>query len=193
MELCLRMLTAAPRTRAQLTDALHRRRVPQQAADAVLARLAASRLIDDEAFAHAWVESRHYSRGLAARALVAELRQRGVSEGDVRAAVAELSPEQEEAAAHRMVRAKLAATKGKPLPVRVRRLTGLLARKGYPPGLAYRVVREELEREGIDPAGAGLDAEAVLQAEMSVDSLDLPPAPEPLDDVPPEALGDLDG
>jgi cobalamin biosynthesis protein CbiG len=58
----------------------------------------------------------------------------------------------------------------------VRRLTGLLARKGYPPGLAYRVVREALEQEGIDPAAAGLDTEAVLDADADgldgLDSLD---------------------
>jgi regulatory protein len=180
MEICLRLLTAAPRTRAQLADALQRRQVPQQTADAVLGRLAAARLIDDEAFAHAWVESRHYSRGLAARALTAELRQRGVSDGDVQAAIAELSPQQEEAAARRLVQAKLAATRGKPAVTRVRRLMGLLARKGYPAGLAYRVVREALEQEGIDPASAGLDTEAVLDAETS-------------DDDALDGLADLDG
>jgi regulatory protein len=172
MGICLRLLTVAPRTRAQLAEALQRRGVPERAAEAVLGRLAAARLIDDGAFAQAWVESRHYSRGLAARALTAELRQRGVSEKDVRAAVAALGPEQEEAAARRLVDAKLAATRGKPTVARVRRLMGLLARKGYPAGLAYRVVREALEREGIDPAGAGLDTEAVLEAETGADGLD---------------------
>lgn len=183
MEICLRLLTAAPRTRAQLADALHRRQVPRQVADEVLARLTGVGLIDDEAFAHAWVESRHYSRGLAARALKAELRQRGVSEGNVRAAVAELTPQQEEAAARRLVQAKLAATQGKPAVTRVRRLMGLLARKGYPAGLAYRVVREALEQEGIDPASAGLDSEAVLDAETADDT-------ETADDA--EAVGDTE-
>lgn len=181
MELCLRLLTAAPRTRAQLADALHRRRVPQQAADAVLDRLAAVHLIDDGAFAQAWVESRHRGRGLAARALSAELRQRGVAEPEVQAAVEEIGPEQEEAAARRLVDAKLASSRGKLPAVRVRRLTGLLARKGYPAGLAYRVVREALEQEGIDPAGAGLDTEAVLDAELGVDGLDALDGPCDLD------------
>jgi regulatory protein len=49
----------------------------------------------------------------------------------------------------------------------MRRLTGLLARKGYPAGLAYRVIREALEQEGIDPANAGLEMEAVLDADMA--------------------------
>jgi len=168
LETCLRLLTAAPRTRAQLDDSLRRRGVPQQAADAALDRLARAGLIDDAAFARAWVDSRHRGRGLARRALTAELRQRGVDEGDVRAAVADLGPEQEAAAARRLVEAKLAATRGRPLATRMRRLTGLLARKGYPPGMAYRVIREALEQEGIDCASAGLEMEAALDADMAI-------------------------
>ena len=167
LEICLRLLTAAPRTRAQLDQALRRRGMAQSAADAALDRLAGAGLIDDAAFARAWVDTRHRGRGLARRALTAELRQRGVDEGDVRAAVADLGPEQEAASARRLVEAKLAATRGRPLATRMRRLTGLLARKGYPPGMAYRVIREALEQEGIDPAQAGLEAEGVLDADAA--------------------------
>jgi regulatory protein len=167
LEICLRLLTLAPRTRAQLDQALRRRRVPQHAADAALDRLAEAGLIDDAAFARAWVDTRHRGRGLVRRALSAELRQRGVDEGDVRAAIADLGPEQEAAAARRLVEAKLAATRGRPLATRMRRLTGLLARKGYPAAMAYRVIREALEEEGIDPARAGLQTEAALDADMS--------------------------
>ena len=156
MAVCLRLLTAAPRTRAQLEQALRRRAVPPQAAEAVLDRLARSRLIDDTLFAQMWVESRHHSRGLARRALSAELRQRGVSENDVRGAVAELGPEQEEEAARRLVAGRLAASRGRPAAARMRRLVGLLARRGYPAGMAYRVVREALEQERAT-AGGGLD------------------------------------
>jgi regulatory protein len=168
VEICLRLLTAAPRTRAQLDEALRRRAVPQQAADVALDRLTRAGLIDDAAFARAWVDTRHRGRGLARRALTAELRQRGVDEGNVRAAVAGLGPEQEAEAARRLVEAKLAATRGRPLATCMRRLAGLLARKGYPPGLAYRVIREALEREGIEPGRAGLEMEAVLDADVAM-------------------------
>jgi regulatory protein len=173
LEICLRLLTAAPRTRAQLDQALRRRGVPQSAADVALDRLAGAGLIDDAAFARAWVDTRHRGRGLARRALTAELRQRGVDEGDVRAAVADLSPEQEAAAARRLVEAKLAATRGRPLATRMRRLTGLLARKGYPAAMAYRVIREALEQEGIDLAQAGLEVEGVLDADVAAGEPDL--------------------
>ncbi len=155
--ICLRLLTAAPRTRAELAAALRRRRIPAEAAEAVLGRFAEVKFIDDAMFAAAWVESRHHGRGLARRALAAELGQRGVSRGDIKAAVDRLSPETELATARALVERKLASTRGLPGPVRARRLAGLLARKGYSASLSYRVVREALEQDGQNAAAAGLD------------------------------------
>lgn len=156
-QICLRMLASAPRTRAQLATALERRGVPEEAADAVLGRFAEVGLIDDAMFANAWVESRHYGRGLSGRALAAELRNQGVPADDIKAAVDGLDPELEIATARGLVARRLAATRGEPTPTRVRRLIGVLARKGYGQALAYRLVREALEQEGVDLAAAGLD------------------------------------
>jgi regulatory protein len=151
-EVCLRLLTLAPRTRAQLADALRKRGIPDEIADEVLSRFVDVGLIDDAAFARAWVESRHYSRGLAGRALSAELKQRGVAADEIRAAIDEqLGPDAEVSAARRLIDRKLESTRGLPPEQRTRRLAGLLARKGYPAGLAFRVIREALEAEG-DPA-----------------------------------------
>jgi regulatory protein len=153
------MLTAAPRTRAELAEALRRRRVPEDAAEAVLGRFADVKLIDDATFAKAWVESRHQGRGLAGSALAAELGRRGVARSDIKAAVDQLSPDAELATARALVERRLARTAGLPAQARVRRLAGMLARKGYGPSVAYRVVREALEQEGQDLAAAGLDDE----------------------------------
>jgi len=146
---CLRLLTLAPRTRAQLADALRKRGIPDETADEVLSRFEDAGLIDDAAFARAWVESRHYGRGLAGRALSAELKQRGVATDEIRAAIEErLGPDAEVSAARRLIDGKLASIRGLPPEQRTRRLAGLLARKGYPAGLAFRVIREALEAEG---------------------------------------------
>lgn len=160
-QVCLLMLTAAPRTSAQLADAMRRKGVPAEAADAVLSRLTEVGLIDDAAFAWAWVESRHHSRGLSRRALAAELTRRGVPGEDVQAAVGALDPDQEIATARRLAVKAMASTRGRPPTARVRRLVGLLARKGYPAPVAYRVVREALEQEGIDAAGEGIDLDGL--------------------------------
>lgn len=167
-QICLRMLTAAPRTRAQLAEALRRRGVPQDAAEAVLGRFGEVKLIDDAAFAAAWVESRHHGRGLSGRALAAELTQRGVSPDDIKAAVGRLDPQQEIETARGLVARRLASTRGQPLQARIRRLTGLLARKGYSAAIAYRVVREALEQEGLDPAAAGIDLDDPPETENDV-------------------------
>src|ERR1700739_1931701 len=135
-EVCLRLLTLAPRTRAQLADALRKRGIPDETADEVLGRFEGVGLIDDAAFARAWVESRHHGRGLARRALSAELRQRGISDGEVRSAGGLLGPQDELATARRLVAKRMPASRGKPMPARARQLMGMLARKGYPAGLA---------------------------------------------------------
>jgi regulatory protein len=162
-QICLRMLSAAPRTYAQLAAALQRRGVAEDAAAAVLARFAEVKLIDDELFAKAWVESRHHGRGLAGRALGAELRQRGVSSAEIAAALGQLTPEQELATARELVGRRLPATAGMPPLARMRRLTGVLARKGYSPRLAYRVVREALEQEVASGSAPSYDLEDFLE------------------------------
>src|ERR1700722_4531969 len=121
-----------PRTQAQLADALRRRGVPDDAAAAVLTRFAEVKLIDDAMFARAWVDSRHHGRGLASRALGAELRQRGVPQDDIQAALSELDPEQELATARDLVARRMRSTAGQPADARIRRLAGMVGRSGDP-------------------------------------------------------------
>ncbi|MDT0404046.1 recombination regulator RecX [Streptomyces edwardsiae] len=148
--ICLRLLTGTPRTRKQLADALRKREIPDEAAEEVLSRFEEVGLINDGAFADAWVESRHHGRGLARRALARELRTKGVDSTLIDAAVSQLDSEQEEETARELVARKLRATRGLDRDKRLRRLAGMLARKGYPEGLALRVVRQALEEEGED-------------------------------------------
>jgi len=147
-EICLRLLTVQARSRAELATALARRGVPAEAADGVLSRFGEVGLIDDRAFAAAFVASRHNSRGLARRALSAELRQRGIDQDTASEALDGLDERTEEATARALVARRLQATAGLDPAVRARRLVGMLARKGYSAGLAYRVVREELAEAG---------------------------------------------
>ncbi|MEU3340957.1 recombination regulator RecX [Streptomyces sp. NPDC006668] len=148
--ICLRLLTGTPRTRKQLADALRKREIPDEVAEEVLSRFEEVGLINDSAFAEAWVESRHHGRGLARRALAEELRTKGVDSTLIDAAVAQLDSEQEEETARELVARKLRSTRGLDRDKRLRRLAGMLARKGYPEGMALRVVRRALEEEGED-------------------------------------------
>src|SRR3954447_13041338 len=127
---CLRALTGAPKTRKQLSDLLARRGVPEEAAVAVLDRFTEVGLIDDAAFAKAWVGSRQAGRGLGRRALRADLYAKGVDNDVAAEAVAEVGDDGERAAAQELVRRRLAAMHRLDRTTATRRLTGTLARTG---------------------------------------------------------------
>ncbi|GAC1326066.1 MAG: hypothetical protein NVSMB13_10290 [Mycobacteriales bacterium] len=147
--ICLRMLTGSPRTRAQLADALRRRGIPDDVSVEVLDRYADVGLVDDAAFAGAWVRSRHAGRGLARRALSHELRQRGVAEPLVAEAIAGVGDEDEHDTALRLAARRLSTTIGQPVDTRIRRAAGFLARKGYSGAVAKAVIREALAAEAV--------------------------------------------
>ncbi|TFV66131.1 regulatory protein RecX [Blastococcus sp. CT_GayMR20] len=156
--ICLRALTGAPKTRSQLADLLAARGVPDEAAEAVLDRFTEVGLIDDAAFARAWVSSRQAGRGLARRALSAELRAKGVEPEVAAEAVEAVDDDDERAAARRLVDRKVGAMRRVDRATATRRLMGMLARKGYNGGLAAAVVREALDSAGADDvAVAGFD------------------------------------
>ena len=121
-----------------------RRGVPTDAATAVLDRFAEVGLIDDEAFAAAWVTSRHNGRGLGRRALSQELRRRGVEEETVAQAVSGISADDERVAATALVQRRLRTMTGLPRETQVRRLVTMLARKGFSQSLAMSVVLDAL-------------------------------------------------
>lgn len=138
-------LTGQPRTRAELADLLAEREISDEVADEVLDRFTDVGLIDDAAFANAWVESRHRGRGLGKRALAQELRRRGVDDQLAKDALEELDPEQEEETARTLVRRKLRSMRSLDRQVAMRRLIGMLARKGYSGGMAMSIVKQELD------------------------------------------------
>jgi regulatory protein len=162
-EICLSLLAAGPRTAGELAGKLRAKGVPDEVATEVLDRFADVGVVDDALFARMWVDSRHRSRGLSGRALSQELRRKGVSDEDTRAALEGLDPDEEVATARSLVRRKLGTTRGLPTEARVRRLAGMLARKGYAPGLAFRVVKEELEAEGADVPVLDTDGLSALE------------------------------
>ncbi len=147
-QICLHQLEHAPRTRTELAAALRRKGIDNEVADAVLHRFADVGIIDDALFAQMWVSSRQRSKGLAGRALASELRRKGVDDATVADALAGIDPGSELAAARALVDRRLRTTAGLAPDARVRRLAGMLARKGYPAGTAFQVVREALTAEG---------------------------------------------
>jgi regulatory protein len=146
-KILLDQLTGQARSRTELADKLAGKLVPDEIATRLLDRFEEVGLIDDEAFARAWILSRQPGKGLARRALAQELRRKGIDDEVAREALAEIDPDDEEAAARTLVRKKLRSMSTLNDVTRTRRLVGMLARKGYPPGVAFAVVRDELGAE----------------------------------------------
>lgn len=143
-KILLDQLSVTARSRKELAERLARRNVPEEVAAPLLDRFEEVGLIDDEAFARSWVDSRRRTRGLARPALAAELRRKGVPDETARTVLAEVEPGDEEEAARQLVRKKLRSMRGLDEQVAARRLVGMLVRKGYSSGLAFAVVRQEL-------------------------------------------------
>lgn len=149
-KILLDQLTGQARSRSELAGKLAQKNVPDDIATRLLDRFEEVGLVDDGAFAKAWVGSRGAggAKGLARRALAQELRRKGVADEVARAALDEIDPADEEETARALVRKRLRSVQGLDRDKAARRLVGLLARKGYPAGLAFSVVNDELATAG---------------------------------------------
>ena len=146
--LCLRLLTARARTRAELARHLAKRGYPDDVTTRVLDRLAGVGLVDDAEYAAQYVHSRCANARKGKRALAAELRAKGVDDEVIGAALEGLNPAAERDQAVQLVQTKLRRQNldGDQQKV-ARRLVGMLARRGYPDSMAYDVVRVQLALE----------------------------------------------
>jgi regulatory protein len=169
-EICLRQLAVRPRTRAELTKVLIRKEISEETIAEVLDRYDEVGIIDDAAFARMWVTTRHQGRGLARRALANELRQRGVDAEVATEALETVDDEAEATAARALVDRKLRTARGTPDQV-FRRLVGMLARKGYPAGIAIRAVKDALAARDKEAAEFADQIDADALADEATENL----------------------
>ena len=148
--ICLRLLTGAARPRAALETALRQRGIPDDVADRVLSRFVEVGLIDDKAYAEAFVAAKHRERALGVTALRTELRRKGVDDQTVDAAVQAVDRDAERDRAKALISRRVDAAMSSGAPTARRRLVGLLARRGYSVELACRVVDEALAEYGAE-------------------------------------------
>jgi regulatory protein len=147
--LCLRLLTARARTRAELAGQLAKRGYPDDVSARVLDRLTDVGLVDDAGFAEQWVHSRRANAGKGKRALAAELHTKGVDNDVITSVLGGINPAAERGRAEQLVRARLRRenlSDADDAPVS-RRLVAMLARRGFGQTMAYEVVSAELAAE----------------------------------------------
>ena len=128
MTSALRLLSYRPRSEREMRDALRSRRIPEAIAGETLDRLRELRLLDDQAFAEAWTESRQRNRPRGRRMLLAELAQKGVEREVAQASVAAID---EGADALRAGRKRSRSLRGLEFGEFRRRLGDFLARRGF--------------------------------------------------------------
>jgi regulatory protein len=146
--LCLRLLTARARTRAELAGQLAKRGYPDDVSTRVLDRLSDVGLVDDAGFAEQWVHSRRANAGKGKRALAAELHTKGVDSDVITSVLGGINPAAERGRAEPVVRTRLRREKLSDDDARVsRRLVAMLARRGFDQTMAYDVVSAELAGE----------------------------------------------
>jgi regulatory protein len=146
--LCLRLLTARARTRAELAGQLAKHGYPDDVSARVLDRLSDVGLVDDVGFAEQWVHSRRANTGKGKRALAAELHTKGVDNDVITSVLGGINPAAERGRAEQLVRTRLRREKLSDDDARVsRRLVAMLARRGFDQTMAYDVVSAELAGE----------------------------------------------
>ncbi len=146
-EQAVRLLGYRPRSRYEIEQYLKRKKVDQETVAAVTRRLEASGYLDDEAFARFWVENRERFSPRGKRALAQELRQKGVPDETIRRVLHDLVQDEEDSA-FGVAEAYSRRLKDVDYQTFRRKLTGVLARRGYDYGVIRSVVRRLWERKG---------------------------------------------
>lgn len=154
-DVCLRLLTDRARSRAELADKLAAKGFTPEIIERTLTRLTEVGLIDDAAFAEQWVHSRHTYSGKGKKALAQELRRKGIAPEHAEPALSTVTPADEQSRATDLVRRKIQTLpRDLDRDKAIRRLVGMLARRGYNPSTAHSVVLAELTEAGFESTPA---------------------------------------
>ncbi|BDG60499.1 regulatory protein RecX [Caldinitratiruptor microaerophilus] len=141
----LRHLGRRALTAEELSRRLARRGFSEAAVSAALSHLAARGWLDDREYARQYVAAHRQGWALQGpRRLAAELRRRGVPPDIVAEVVGDLGSAELEAQAEALARSRLARMGGADRRTAWRRLSGLLARRGFEPEVVASVLRRVL-------------------------------------------------
>jgi len=141
-QVLLRRLSNAPRTRKELAQDLKKKNIEEDVAQVALDRFEELGLINDQTFSDNFVSNTHQRRKLGKKALKQQLRSKGVSEEIANQAVSQISETDEFQAALALALKKMRSIQHDDPQSQIRKIVGLLARKGYSAGLSFQVAKE---------------------------------------------------
>ena len=146
-QVLLRRLSHAPRTRKELAKDLKDKDISDEVANVALDRFEEVGLINDQALASNYVSSQHERKGLGKNALRQQLRAKGVSDDVALEAISQISDDQEFQAAFALACKKIRSLQRDDAKTQLRKIVGVLARKGYSSNLAFRVAKEVITEQ----------------------------------------------
>jgi regulatory protein len=142
-EIALRQLTTRARSREELRKALAKRNVPEAVAEVVLERFSEVGLLDDKSFAQSVAESGR-NRLRSRRMIIQDLRGKGVGPEEIETALDRYHAEADYDSALALASKKARTMTALDHQTAYRRLAGMLSRRGFPPEVVTRVLREVL-------------------------------------------------
>ncbi|AYX81642.1 MULTISPECIES: regulatory protein RecX [Corynebacterium] len=147
----LRLLDQRMRSRKELVERLEAvEEFPTSMIEEVVDDLTRSGLVNDELFASEWVRQRFASRGKSKMVLNRELQEKGIDASLRADALEQITHNAEEEVARKLA-AKKAATIKTVAPdfnskqKDLRKVVGVLARRGFPSELSMSIARDQLE------------------------------------------------
>lgn len=147
----LRLLDQRMRSRKELVERLEAvEEFPTSMIEEVVDDLTRSGLVNDELFASEWVRQRFASRGKSKMVLNRELKEKGIDSSLRADALEQITHNAEEEVARKLA-AKKAATIKSVAPdfnskqKDLRKVVGVLARRGFPSELSMSIARDQLE------------------------------------------------
>jgi len=148
-ERALGLLAVRQRSRRELERRLTQAGFPVEEVSEEILRLQAVGLIDDEAFARAVAEHAFGAKKQGRRAVASKLAAAGVA-ADTSAAVLEELGGGEQSRAEELAAARAGRMRGVPPDKAFSRLYGVLARRGFAPGIAREAARKALALEAVE-------------------------------------------
>lgn len=142
MSIALYALAPRAKSRDELFKQLLKRGIDRETANSVLDSLELQGLLNDLEFAKLWSESRQRSKKLSKRVIAGELRGKGVSQDVINEVIESIDDETEYHQAFLLAQRKYNSIRHLDPEVIYRRISGLLARKGYGHGICAKIMRE---------------------------------------------------
>lgn len=162
-ERALRLLDQRSRSRHELRERLlDPRRVKEgdeapdpDLVDDVLDSLERSGLVNDAVFAKEWVRQRFERRGKSSAVLRRELQEKGVAAADQEHALEQIDENDERELARALARKKAGRVKTVPADraerdKELRRIVGVLARRGFGQAMALQIARDALDERCVE-------------------------------------------